>query len=166
MTADQFILLVDTLYEMGLRVSEGLNLEKRDVDLEHRILKIRNAKTGKGKVQRTTITPRMIEPLRKHITKLKDTDKLFQVSRMTVWQYCKNASIMAGLPIYEAQKEREISGVWTHLFRKSCSKRMKALGADRELRMLKLRHAFKDAHDTYDAVDLNALLDWEAKHLA
>ena len=73
---------------------------------------------------------------------------------------------LAGLNIYEAQQEREIANVWTHLLRKSCSKRMQYLGASRELRMRKLRHSFRDAHDAYDVVDLNTLLDWEAEHLA
>ena len=42
---------------------------------------------------------------------------------------------------------------------------MKEMGAERELRMCKLRHSFKDAHDTYDAVDLNTLKAWEEKNM-
>ena len=68
---------------------------------------------------------------------------------------------MAGLRIGEIQQRKTIDGVWTHLMRKSCSKRMLDLGATRELRMLKLRHVFRDAHDAYDRPDLNTLLDWE-----
>jgi hypothetical protein len=41
---------------------------------------------------------------------------------------------------------------------------MKSKGANRELRMLKLRHAFKDAHDVYDVEDINSLKDWEAEN--
>ena len=48
--------------------------------------------------------------------------------------------------------------------RKSCSKRMRELGASRELAMVKLRHSNVGSHDTYDRPDLNELLNWEAEH--
>jgi len=148
------------------KVSEGLNLIKSDFNLNGRILTIRNPKTKKQGSQKTTILPYHVSWFERMLQDIKPQDKVFPISRMTVWQYFKNASIMAGLPIAEEQQERSISGVWTHLFRKSCSKRMATLGASRELRMRKLRHSFRDAHDTYDAVDINALLDWEWKTFA
>lgn len=163
---DRFTFLLDVLYGSGLRVSEGLRLTKEDFHLNEKILIIKSPKTNKKGIQKTTILPYQVATFEKMLERytLKDSDLVFPISRMTVWQYCKDASIMAGLPIAEEQEEKSINGVWTHLFRKSCSKRMANLGASRELRMRKLRHAFKDAHDTYDAVDINTLKDWEMEH--
>ena len=87
--------------------------------------------------------------------------KLFNCTRQTVWKYGKEAGIIAGLNIAEEQKEKSIKGIWTHIFRKSYSKFMQSKGATRGLRMCKLRHTFKDAHDAYDAADINALRIWE-----
>ncbi len=44
MSADQFVMLFRLLYGCGLRISEGLNLEKSDIDLQRKIIKIRNRK--------------------------------------------------------------------------------------------------------------------------
>jgi len=73
------------------------------------------------------------------------------------------SGIAANLDLGEEQTEKSISGYWNHLLRKSYSKWMKEKGASRELRMRKLRHAFKDSQDAYDVADINALLEWEAK---
>lgn len=148
-------------YECGLRASELIALERRDFNLDLRILTIRHAKTGQN--QKTTILPYRIKPLEQFFANYSKTEKLFRISRMTLWRYAKQAGMMAGIGIFEVQNQRTIEGLWTHAFRKACSKRMRDYGADRELRMLKLRHAFKDAHDAYDNYDLNALLRWEDK---
>ena len=166
MDANHFVRASDLQYGSGLRITELLNLRKCDLDLNHRILSIIDAKTGKGKVQKTTILPYQVNSLEKFLEQYSDKDILFPTTRMTMWKYYRNAGRLAGLNIFEAQNERNISNVWTHLLRKSCSKRMQRLGASRELRMRKLRHSFRDAHDAYDVVDLNTLLDWEAEHLS
>jgi len=157
-----FQMLFRLMYGCGLRVSEALQLTPEDFDLEHRIIRIQRAKTGRN--QKTTILPYDIPRLEKFLKGKQLGKRLFPTSRSTVSRYAKNTGIMAGLNIFESQKERDVTGIFTHIFRKSCSKRMRILGADRELRMRKLRHAFKDAHDTYDAVDLNTLSLWEAEN--
>lgn len=164
MDANQFVICADIQYCSGLRVSEVLNLTKSDFDLVHRILIIRTAKTGKGKIQKTTILPYQVEKLIKFLDRFRNDEKIFPTTRQTIWKYYRNAGRLAGLNIFESQNQRDIANVWTHLLRKSCSKRMQGLGASRELRMRKLRHSFRDAHDAYDVVDLNTLLDWEAEH--
>lgn len=179
MNADSFVRLFRILYGCGLRVTEGISLEKRDIDLNHRLLTIRKPKTGHKKKfrtdgtvvdnvqsQRTTILPYDIPMLEKHLDQLSSHDKLFPANRHIVWQYGKDAGNLAGLNIGEIQGSKIIDGVWNHLMRKSCSKRMQELGASRELRMLKLRHVFRDAHDAYDVADLNALLNFEAQHFS
>lgn len=159
MTANEFVVALRLQYGCGLRVSEMTSLRKEDIDLNHRILKIAKAKTGYN--QRTTILPYDINILEKHMDKFSNKDILFPINRHLLWEYAKDAGRLAGLNIGEIQRQKVIDGVWTHLMRKSCSKRMARLGASRELRMLKLRHVFKDAHDAYDNESISTLLAWE-----
>ena len=174
--ANTFVNAMRIQYGCGLRVSEGLNLIKSDFDLNHRMLTIRMPKTGRKRkfrsdgtiiesmiAQKTTILPYDIPVIEKHLAGLSKNDIVFPINRHFVWEYAKDAGRLAGLNISEIQKTKVIDGVWTHLMRKSCSKRMAELGASRELRMKKLRHAFRDAHDAYDTIDYNALLEWEDK---
>ncbi len=87
---------------------------------------------------------------------------LFHTSRSTVWYYAKNAGILAGLNIFEEQENKQIHGIWTHLFRKSCAKRMLYDGdSPKPLVQKKLRHSFREAIDTYIRADINTLLAWE-----
>lgn len=162
MKADEFVRLFRLLYGSGLRVSEALNLKKKDLDLNHRLLTISKAKTGYN--QRTTILPYDISMLEKQMANLSKDDYLFKANRHIVWQYGKDAGNLAGLNIGEIQGKKTIDGVWNHLMRKSCSKRMRDLGASRELAMVKLRHVNVGSHDTYDRPDLNAVLIFEDKH--
>jgi integrase len=164
MNADAFLLLFELQYDTGMRIGEVLNLRKQDFNLERRIVTITKSKTRKGKPQKTTITPYMIFRIKPHLAIRQDNEKLFSADRQAVWRIGKDAGRLAGLPIFEAHNERDYEGGWTHLFRKSCSKRMQDLGASRELRMLKLRHSDRDIHDPYDRLDLNALLNWESEH--
>ena len=76
--------------------------------------------------------------------------------------YAKNAGFLAGLNIAEEQENRQITRVWTHLFRKSCAKRMLYDdNAPIPLVQRKLRHSFREAIDTYLQADINTLLAWE-----
>ena len=159
MSANAFVLAYRIQYGSGLRVTELISLKKQDINLNHRLLLITKAKTGYN--QRATILPYDISSLEKHLDSLSKEDIVFPTNRHILWEYAKDAGRLAGLNIAEIQKQKVIDGVWTHLMRKSCSKRMAELGASRELRMVKLRHAMKDAHDAYDLPDVNALLEWE-----
>ena len=161
MTSYQFTNLFRIMYGSGLRVTEAINLETHDIDLLHRIVKIKKAKTGLN--QKTTIIPSDVKHLLEFLENKAPNEKLFPVHRSIVWKVAKQTSRLAGLDLFEEQKHREIEGAWTHLFRKSCAKRMVELGANRELIQRKLRHSFKEAIDTYIQVDLNALLIWEMK---
>ena len=164
MKADEFVRLFRLLYGSGLRVSEALSLRKKDIDLNHRLLTIAKAKTGYN--QRTTILPYDIPVIEKQMDPLSKDDYLFNANRHLVWQYGKDAGKLAGLDIGEIQGKKTINGVWNHFWRKCCSKRMRDLGASRELAMVKLRHVNVGSHDTYDRPDLNALLTWEDKHFS
>ncbi len=89
MSPDHFVILFRLMYGCGLRVSEALHLRREDIDLQNRILKIRDVKTGKGKTQKTTILPSDIPRLKKFFEKFdcKQDEKLFHTSRSTVWYW-------------------------------------------------------------------------------
>lgn len=165
MTADKFYFEERIGYGSALRVTERLNLIKEDFDLDHRILKIWYPKTKKSGYQKTTILPYDVKPIERFLNKFSDSDRLFPVTRSTVWRYCKNASILGGLNIFEAKDEIEINGAWTHLLRSSCSKMYEDAGAKHSLVQKKMRHGGRDVTDRYTKVDLNTLLDWEEEHL-
>ena len=116
------------------------------------------------KIQRTTILKRDIPLISDYLNSI-NRDIVFPTTRQTVWTVSKELSRLAGLNLFEQQKERAIKGAWTHLFRKSRAKLMNEKGASRELIQLKLRHEFKEAIDTYLKVDINALRKWENENL-
>jgi len=165
MNAFDYVMMSETQFALGERITETLNHIPEDFDLDHRIAKIWNAKTGKGKYQKTTIPPYLIPTLRNYLKRFSPSDQIWPINRQNAWRYYKDAGRMGGLSIFEEHENHDIEGVWTHMFRKACSKRMQELGASRELRMLKLRHSMKDAHDAYDKKDINALLKWEWDNL-
>lgn len=174
-------------YCCALRVSEALSVHPEDFDIENRILTLNHTKTGykkcskckgegkdcskcegKGKIQKkqfTSIPPDLIPHIINWIKTKTIGKPIFPYNRQLIWSYYKKAGTFAELAIAEQQDERFIKGVWTHLLRKSRSKLMKQLGANRELRMLKLRHAPRDAHDRYDNEDIHSLIEWERKNL-
>jgi integrase len=161
MTSFDYIMMFETQRDLGERNGETINHIKEDFDFKHRIAKIYNAKTGKGKYQKTTITPRFAPILENYLKRFSNSDRIWDINRQNAWRYVKDAGRLSGIDIFEEHEKHDIDGMWTHAFRKACSKDMQAKGASRELRMLKLRHALKDAHDAYDKVDINALLKWE-----
>jgi len=153
------------LYYCALRVSEVIQLTKEDINLERRILRVRRAKTGNN--QKTSIPQPLMTAFEAELALC--PEKLFDISRQTVWSYGKKAGKLADLDIFEDQDKREINGVWTHLFRKSYAKMMYNAGANVVLIDVKLRHSHKspsmaDSTFTYIKPDINALIEWEDKH--
>jgi len=160
-----------TQYCMGLRVSEVLNLERDDFNLERKILTLNKTKTGfkkvKGKKVRkpqfTSIPPDYFRfeglfSLSPHNV------KLFPFTRQLIWSYVKKACVMAHLELGEQQDERYIEGGWTHLIRKSRAKMMIELGASEVMVKVKLRHTFT-VTERYTKPDINALIKWEQENL-
>ncbi len=179
-------------YCHALRVTEGFTLKREDFDFNMAILSLNYTKTGyerckcskwkktlllssdkdclecqglgKYRIQQiTSIPPDLPQWVKDYI--LQNEIPLKGLNRQLIWTYYKKACVLAGLDLAERQKRRTVKGAWTHLLRKSRSKLMKHLGADREMRMLKLRHAAKDAHDAYDMPDINALIEWERENI-
>ena len=165
MSADQFYWLNRIQYSTAERISETLNHTKLDFDFDHRIVTIKDPKTNKGGIQKTTILPYDAKPYERFTNKFSDNEKLFPITRSTAWRYIKNASILGGLNIFEAKDQVSISGAWTHLMRSSCSKMYQELGASYGMIQRKMRHRPSSVTDRYIKVDLQSLLDWEEEHL-
>lgn len=147
-------------------------------DLRSRKMKLievnKNCKVcfGKGKwkkPQRTTITPRIKDKLEKFMERLKPNDKLWPVSRVSVWKWGKMAGINAGIDIFQQKNEKLIEGIFLHLFRSMCSIRMTRDLMNNpykdDLITCKLRHSINNyaMKDRYTKVDINLLIAWERK---
>lgn len=165
MTADQFYWLFRGQFTEAGRISETLNHTPLDFDFEHRIVTIKDPKTNKGGVQKTTIIPYDAKPLERFTNKFSENEKMFPITRSTAWRYIKNASILGGLNIFEAKDQISIEGAWTHLLRSSCSKLYQERGASYGMIQRKMRHRPSSVTDRYIKVDLNGLLEWEEEHL-
>ncbi len=125
---------------------------------------------GKGKwkePQKTTITPRLIDKVRQYCEPMRDDELLFPVHRTTLWKWGKKAGLVAGLKLFQVKKQQEIEGVFLHLFRALCSKRMVRDAKDDPFRdqlvAQKLRHSFATVTDRYTKIDINYLWSWEEK---
>ena len=125
---------------------------------------------GKGrwkKPQRTTFTPRIVDRLQDYVKDLKDEDYLFDVHRYTVWRWAKEAGKRAGINIFQQKDEKIIYGVFPHLFRALCSKRMIRDAKDNpyrdELLATKRRDAARTGFvaDRYTKIDIMYLIRWE-----
>ncbi|MDE1868145.1 MAG: site-specific integrase, partial [Thaumarchaeota archaeon] len=116
-------------YGSGLRISEVLNLVRSDFDLNHRILKLYNTKTGKGEIQKTSILPYDIPKLEKFLDKYGKSDRIFDTTRSTMWRYYKNTASLAGIRLFSSKKIADREGAYTHLLRESCSKMYEIAGA-------------------------------------
>jgi len=172
--AEHLKLLFKFAYYCALRISEAINIQHTDYNLERAILTIPKAKTGK--MQKTTIPRPLIEALQTFPTDFyqpylfmnNNFRKPKLISRQTLWKYGKKAGFIAGLEVFEEQEKRSIQGVWTHLFRKSYGKWMRSKGAPIELVAVKLRHKLGGGRTgpitfTYTKPDINAVLAWERR---
>lgn len=163
MKASHFQLFFKILYYCALRVSEGIKLTKADFDIKHRIIRIRNPKTAKGKIQKTTIAPPILDELQSFLGWHKDDDQFFKMHRTTAQYYAKQAGIVAGLNIFDELEKRSIDGMYTHIFRKSYAKFMENRGAKPSLIMLKGRWKPMAVYQTYTKPSIMELLQWEEK---
>ena len=166
MDANHFYWAARIQYGSALRISEVLVLMPSDFDLNHRILTLRHTKTGKGKIQKTSILPYDVMKLEKFLESHDKDETLFKCTRSTMWRYYKNASLLGGMNLFEAKDIINIEGAWTHLLRSSCAKMYEDLGAKESLIAKKLRHSpGRSVTARYTKIDLGTLLDWDWEHL-
>ncbi len=88
-------LLLDTLYDTGARVSELVNIRKRDINFDGLTIKV----FGKGAKERIVLmTPETAEKLQAACASLSDDAKVFNCSVRTVQRHIKRLSEDAGIP--------------------------------------------------------------------
>lgn len=132
----------------------------------------KNCKTCNGlgkwkKPQRTTFTPRLYKRLYQYAQTIQDDEKLFPVSRQTLWRWGKKAGKAAQINIFQQKKERMIEGIFLHLFRALCSKRTTADAKDDKYKdalvACKMRHSYKVVTDRYTEVTIGYLVSFERR---
>lgn len=125
---------------------------------------------GKGKYkkpQRTTFTPRIWHKLNEYCNTLKPDDLLWPITRMTVWRWGKKAGIESGIKIFQQKDNIMIEGIFPHLFRALCSKRMVMIAKDDKYKdalvAAKMRHSYKVVTDRYTKITIGYLVSFEAR---
>lgn len=166
MTADQFYWLARIQFSTATRISETLKFTTSDFDFDHRIVTIRDPKTNKGGIQKTTLFPFDVKPFEKFCNKFKDSETLFPITRSTAWKYYKNASVLGDLHICGIKDVKIIDNAWTHLMRSSCAVLFEDLGIKESIISRKLRHSPRSVTQQYTKADLQAVLDAEDEKLS
>lgn len=174
MSVEDWMMLFRVMYGCGLRVKETTRLMPEDFDLEHRILTLRETKTGYKKdkktgekkrvPQRTTILPSDVVDFKVYLAGKLNSKLIWPVSRQTVWAKFKKMCIDSKLSFFWQKDERAFEKGWPYLLRSSRAKIMEKKGAEYSLIALKLRHKSTMVTMRYTAQDIHALLNWEATH--
>lgn len=95
MSAQRFVNLFKLMRECNLKVSDAINLKKRDFDLKNKKIRIRYPNSYK--VQRISILPKDDMWIQKFLLYYNDKDKIFSTTAKTVHQYANDACRLAGL---------------------------------------------------------------------
>lgn len=93
------LMLFMVMYYSGGRVNEIINLRKKDIKLNEKLIVFR-AETTKRKIERDVDVPDiLIQPLKTYFREIKidEDERLFNITKQRVWQltkeYCKKAGI-------------------------------------------------------------------------
>lgn len=78
------------LWKTGLRVTESLNIRKKDFDFQKQILKIRWLKNRKIKERYIPLHHTLIDIMRLYISTYLSEDKIFPWSRQNSYRMCQN----------------------------------------------------------------------------
>jgi integrase len=121
---------------------------------------------GKFRVtQYTTIWPNAAIVLESYFKarNLEPDEVPFPYYRQIINEYVKEAAQRAGIRILSVKDVIVRKNMHSYIFRGSCARNMRELGATYELRQLKLRHSnkSKDVTIRYDGYTVNDLLKWE-----
>lgn len=139
-------LLFKVIYEGGLRVSEALQLNKSDLDIEHKQLVLRETKGGKRRCKCSKwkknklikvdkdckkcngigkyrvkeyawLTPDTFDELVKFAEQFNDTEEIFPMSRQSVWLWSKLLGELIGVKMLH--EEKETTNFFPHALRHS-----------------------------------------------
>lgn len=82
----QHKMLFVTLWYSGVRITELLNLRKRDLDFENYTANIRWLKSRKWNTRNIPLRPELRDLLQLYTAGLNSDDKVFDISRQRAWQ--------------------------------------------------------------------------------
>jgi len=82
-------MLFKTLWFSGIRISEALNIKKKDIDFVNYVFVVRWLKSRKYHQRVVPLHPVLRDVLEIFVANLKADDLLFPFSRQRAWQLCK-----------------------------------------------------------------------------
>jgi integrase/recombinase XerD len=82
-------MLYTTLWMTGCRITEVLNIRKKDIDFEKYVMTIRWQKNRRYEERNIPIRPELKDLLQLFSATMKSEDKLFPISRQRAWQIVK-----------------------------------------------------------------------------
>ena len=91
----KYKLIISLLLDTGLRTKELLSLRKEDIDLQRRMIIVRNTKNGEERV--VFFTEETAKLLEKHLKKLNNNDRVFDVSYFALYRKLKRLGKKLGI---------------------------------------------------------------------
>ncbi|MCD1295831.1 integrase [Methanocella sp. CWC-04] len=87
-------IIIKMLYATGVRVSELVNIKKKDIDFERYTIKV----FGKGAKERIVLIPEsLVGDLQEYCTKMEGEEKLFDLTPRTIQRDIKSLAARAGI---------------------------------------------------------------------
>ncbi|MFW5794138.1 MAG: tyrosine-type recombinase/integrase [Bacillota bacterium] len=89
--------MISFMYFIGPRVNELIQLQKKDILINKKIVHLNADITKRKKERIVSIPDKFVSSLREYISKLNPDDKLFDYTKQRVWQIIKKASKNANI---------------------------------------------------------------------
>ena len=153
LTFEQYQLLCKMLFYCALKIDEVLSLTKADIRLKERLITVKSNLV----LNQTTIPPIILPELTDHIKNLSENEKLFKITRQTIWKNIGDLGRLSKVKIFQLKQGKIVSGISPILFRQSYKQYMMNQGADEDLTNLKLRLKI----DSHSNRTIDDLLRWE-----
>ncbi len=145
--------VLELLYGAGLRVSEVAALDRRDVDLDERLVRVRQ---GKGRKERLVpFGPPAVSALRAWLA-VAPPD---QVALFTTVRHNRCTARTLHRIVRDAGRQHGIADVHPHMLRHSCATHLLGGGADLRAIQEQLGHATLSTTQRYAHVSLEAMID-------
>lgn len=91
------LMLLQTIYYLGCRVNEAINIKKPDVRFKEGIVILRAETTKRKKERQQPIPNKFSKPLLQYCSMIGDDAILFPITKQRVWQIIKDYTKEAGI---------------------------------------------------------------------
>jgi|SRR6056297_1505243 len=82
-------MLFNTLWMSGIRITEAVNIRKRDLDFQNYMVTVRWLKSRKYKQRIVPLHPKLRDLLQLYTAPYNLDDRIFPISRQRAWQLCQ-----------------------------------------------------------------------------